>query len=151
MHYTKICSASSFSILELLWPHSLLPTPLPLYSDGSSSPPKALFLLTGEGAHGSVQDFSFIAIVNCFNHSFMFCVPWCFTYLYVCVRVSSTWNWVTDSCELPCGCQELNLRWAVCVFSCWAISPAPSLCFSCCCLFLTAELHHVIALLQYIT
>ena len=37
----------------------------------------------------------------------LFYVYWCFAYMYVCVKVSDIG--VMDSCELPCGCWELNL------------------------------------------
>jgi hypothetical protein len=35
----------------------------------------------------------------------IFCMHWCFIYMYVCVRVS---NPLKHSCELSCGCWELN-------------------------------------------
>jgi hypothetical protein len=41
-----------------------------------------------------------------FNDLFLFYVHWCF----ICTSIYwMPWNWVTDSCELPRGCWELNL------------------------------------------
>jgi hypothetical protein len=45
----------------------------------------------------------FLFLKVCFN------VHWCFAYVYVCVRVPNPLGLELDSCELPCGCWELNL------------------------------------------
>jgi hypothetical protein len=37
---------------------------------------------------------------------FLFYVHWCFVCLRVCVKLSDLR--ATDSCELPCGCWDLN-------------------------------------------
>jgi hypothetical protein len=47
-----------------------------------------------------------------------------------CLHQKRAWDPVTDDCELPCGCWELNsgpLGRAVSVLSHWAMSPAPHL------------------------
>ena len=45
--------------------------------------------------------FSFLAFI-------LFYVHWYFAYKFACVRGQIPGNGVTDSCELPCGCWEVN-------------------------------------------
>lgn len=40
--------------------------------------------------------------------NFFMCIAVLPECMYVCVRVSITWSWITDSCEVPCGCWELK-------------------------------------------
>jgi hypothetical protein len=62
-----------------------------------------------------------------FLNLFLFYVHWCLDCTYIRVRLSEALELVTDRCELPCGCWELNLSlWerAASALNCWDISPA---------------------------
>ena len=48
-------------------------------------------------------------LVFVLNSLFLFYVPWCFPCIYVYVRMLDPLELDLVSCELPCGCLELNL------------------------------------------
>ena len=43
-----------------------------------------------------------------FNLFIFLCLNWCFACIYVCLRMLGPGTGVTNSCEMSCGCWELN-------------------------------------------